>query len=444
MLVKCYNLLSQNPAVLRIWRQKYTYILVDEFQDINQAQYQCVSLLAGEAQNLFIVGDDDQSIYRFRGARPEFLLHFPQDFPNTATVVLDTNYRSTDQIIKCCNAVISRNQMRYSKVMIGTGRSGPTPVLFQTEDANAEAAEVMKRVNKLRRRGAKLSDIAVIYRTNIQSRALADACMTMNIPYQVKDEAPSIYEHWIARDFYAYLKLSQDRGAEECLARIINKPKRYISNAAIAAAKKADGSIIDNLYMQKQLKVWQLARIEELMYNLNSISAQPPREAVKYIRQNVGYNEYLNEYAQYRKVSPKGMMEIADEVQEAAGPFQTAGEFITHMDTAVAEAKNQKIQRRRGGHTQNTTIADSLLLSTMHSVKGLEFETVFLVGAVEGSIPHEKSKTEAEIEEERRLFYVGLTRAKTNLFLSVMKKRHEEAVQVTRFLEPLLPKKKRA
>jgi len=433
MLVKCYEILSGDPGVLRLWRKKYPYILVDEFQDICYAQYQCVRLLAGPGGNLFIVGDDDQSIYRFRGARPEFLLRFPDDFPGTARAVLDMNYRSTEPVISLCNAVISRNKTRYSKVMTGTNAKGPEPAVIISEDANAEALEIGRRVKKMLGKGRTPEGIAVIYRVNIQARALTDAFMNLNIPYQVKDGAPGIYEHWIAKDIYSYLRLSYDRAADACCLRIINKPKRYISNATLAAAQKSGKGLINGLYGLKQLQIWQLTRVEELIRGLNGIAKRRPFDAVKYIRGAIGYAGYLDEYAQYRRISPSGLYEVLDELQDAAKAFETNGEFAAHMEEAAAAGKNQKMGTNKDGRE-----ASGVMLSTMHSAKGLEFDSVFIAGAVEGYIPHEKSKTEPELEEERRLLYVGLTRARRELYISVIKKRHETAVKPTRFLDGLL------
>ena len=432
MLVKCHEILSSDQHVLHIWQNKFPYILVDEFQDICYAQYRCICMIAGTNANLFIVGDDDQSIYRFRGARPEFLLRFPKDFPNAAKTVLDTNYRSTEQVIRLCNSVISRNTTRYSKVIMGTNRKGPEPAMLKTLDTNAEAREIGRRVKRRLSQGIPPDEIAVIYRVNMQSRALTDAFMNFNIPYKVKDEAPSIYEHWISKDIYAYLRLSYDRDVDNCCLRIINKPKRYISNVALEMAKRAGKGILSNLNDQKQLKIWQLTRIEELTRNLNDITKRKPVEAIKYIRHIVGYNNYLDEYRQYRKIGLSGLIEVLDELQEAAGQFQKNEEFTAHMENVVAASRN------RDKESSNET--PGVLLSTMHSAKGLEFDTVFIAGAVEGNNPHERSKTNPELEEERRLFYVGLTRAKKHLYISIIKKRHEAIVKPTRFLEGLLKK----
>ena len=432
MLVKCHEILVNSPQILRIWQDRYPYILVDEFQDICQAQYKCVCLLARASGNLFIVGDDDQSIYRFRGARPEFLLRFPTDFPNTAQSVLDINYRSTEPVIKLCNSVISRNSTRYSKVMTGTNKKGPNPAIIKAEDANEEALAIGRLIKAQITKGRPPEGMAVIYRVNIQSRALTDAFMNLNIPYQVKDEAPSIYEHWISKDIYAYLRLSYERGADECCRRIINKPKRYINNVLTASSLNAGDGLLSGLYGNKRLKLWQLTRIEELIRGLNNIVKRSPSEAIKYIRNIIGYNDYLEEYGQYRRLNPSGLYEVLDELQEAAKPFKKNPEFTAHIENAAAAAKQQKKAGIKDGHT-----IQGVLLSTMHSAKGLEFDSVFIAGAVEGYIPHEKSKTAPELEEERRLLYVGLTRAKRNLYISIIKKRHEADVKPTRFLDGL-------
>jgi len=433
MLVKCYEILSGDPRVLCAWREKFPYILVDEFQDICYAQYKCVCLLAGANGNLFIVGDDDQSIYRFRGARPEFLLRFPVDFPGAAKAVLDINYRSAEPVIRLCNRVISRNKIRYSKVMTGTNAKGPEPFAIISEDANAEALEIGRRVKRMLDNGKPPGSVAVIYRVNIQSRALTDAFMNLNIPYRVKDESPGIYEHWISKDIYAYLRLSYDRSADACCLRIVNKPKRYIGGAVTAAAKKSERGLLYGLYSQKQLQVWQMTRIEELIRGLNNIAKRQPSDAIKYIRDAIGYKDYLEEYGQYRRLNPSGLFEVLDELREAAKPFGKNAEFAAHIENAAAEAKNHKNDGNKTGRD-----TPGVILSTMHSVKGLEFESVFIAGAVEGYIPHEKSKTEPEIEEERRLLYVGLTRAKRDLCISAIKKRHETNVKPTRFLDGII------
>ena len=429
MCVKCFELFKNEPKTLEYWRERFRYILVDEFQDINKVQYLTVLRLAGANGNIFVVGDDDQSIYRFRGARPEFLQRFPKDYKDTGKVVLDTNYRSTEQIINLCNTVIMKNRSRFEKVIRGTGKAGQEPRLIKCKDVNSEAALIASYIKKRLRSGGDPSEFAVIYRTNTQSRAVIDAFMNANIPFQVKDESPGIYEHWITRDIYAYMLAAETRQTE-AIARIINKPNRYVGGAAAAAAKKAGGDFIKNLYRQKLMQPWQYARIEELQFYLKAIGARGATDSLKYIRQAVGYDDYIRDYAAYRKMNPSGLFEVLDELQEASMEFKLNSDFMAHVDEVVARAKEKRPKDANPGENPA-----AVLFTTMHSAKGLEFETVFVISAVEGSIPHERSRTVPEIEEERRLFYVGLTRAKTRLFVSAPENRREQAVELTRFLD---------
>ena len=425
MLVQCYRLLTEDEEALSRWREKYPFIMIDEFQDINRVQYESIKLLSKPRNNVFVVGDDDQSIYKFRGARPEFFLQFPNDYPDTETVTLDINYRSTDPIISLCNKVIAENKQRYGKQIAGTGREGPSPQLIVSEDIGNEAMNIAKRI-RAEKKSIDYSDTAVIYRVNIQARAFVDAFMDLNIPFKIKDRVPTIYEHWIAKDLLAYLRLSLDPGIPADLERIINKPARYIQKAVIVAARRRPGSLMDNLYSSLSMSKRQKAALENLEFCLNAIGKRTTYEAIRYIRKGVDYDQYVGKYAAYRKMKPVGFYEILDELQESAKVYQSIPDYLEHVEQVIKEAQEQ---------IQNPlNEKNGVLLSTMHSAKGLEFGTVFIAGVVEGLLPYEKSRTEAEIEEERRLLYVGMTRAKTRLYLSVLKTRYEAEVKPSRFL----------
>jgi len=431
MVCKCYEHLVYDKNVLDKWKGRYKYILIDEFQDINKAQYECIRILTDRNSNIFVVGDDDQSIYKFRGARPEFLLNFSKDFDNVKKVVLDINYRSTNQIINLGNAIIMNNKNRYKKVIRGTEKSGKKPVLLKSDDIGAEASEIAKKIVKYKDK-ISLNRIAVIYRTNIQSRAVIDAFMDFNISYQVKDAVPSIYEHRVSKDIFAYLNLILNNDDDEALERIINKPKRYISKHIISEAKKdKNKSLLNALYNVKDIKKWQSEKLDELVYNLSYLKKNKSTyEIFKYIRKNIGYDEYIKEYASFRKVNPKSLFEVLDEIQEASKSYEKVEDYIAHIENVISEMKNKKNERKAD--------ADGVVLLTMHSAKGLEFDIVFITSAVEGVIPYEKSKSYDEIEEERRLFYVAVTRAKKILFISIVKSRYEHEVKPTRFLKKII------
>jgi len=428
MLCKTYELLKSNDAELNYWREKYPFIMIDEFQDINRVQFETVKLLAAPENNLFVVGDDDQSIYRFRGSRPEFLLNFPKDFPETSKITLDINYRSTDEIIKYSNNLISANKSRYNKNIRGTEKSGTPPVFTTYDDQNREAAEIARQIRDLWKSGANLDEIAVAFRLNIQARAFTDAFLNLHIPFKSRDEAPTIYEHWLAEDFFAYmrvarrLELRQKTGFDADAARIINKPFRFVSKVFLQAARRDDKNIFSAYKSDPALHFATKTTIEELHGDLIRLAKHSPDEQVRYIRANIGYNGYIIDTCEYRKLNPAGLFEIADELQEAAKEFATAGEFIAHAKTVAESAK-----------TRDKT-GPCCTLTTLHSAKGLEFERVFIAGAVEDVLPYIRSKTDSEIEEERRLFYVGATRAKKELYLSAIKTRYDKPVKPSRFL----------
>lgn len=429
MLYNCYHLLRNNKDILSIWRNRYKYILIDEFQDINKVQYETIKLLSAPNNNLFIVGDDDQSIYKFRGARPEFLLHFPKDYKNVGKVILNINYRSTKKIINLSNSVINKNSHRYEKEIKTINEKGEEPVFIELEDGEEEALHIAEWIINWNKKGMAFNNIAVIFRTNLQARALVDIMLDLNIPFYLRDEIPNVYEHWVAKDILAYMKLSKNIQDNESLERIINKPKRYISKGVIFEANKKNGILFDNLYKTPNIQTWQATRLEELKFHLNRIKNKRPAEAIAYIRKNIGYNEYIVEYAQYRNISFKGLKELLDEIQEAAKHYESYEQWMKHIQNVGEEIKEGK--RRIIGEM------DAVTLSTMHGAKGLEFEAVCIAGAVEGVIPHNRSSSPAELEEERRLFYVGITRAKKYLAISIIKKRYEEKVEPSRFIEDM-------
>jgi len=431
MLCFSYEMLHSTPAQLQFWQNRYTHIMIDEFQDINSVQYEMVRLLASPKNNLFIVGDDDQSIYRFRGARPEFLLNFPNDYPGTSQVTLDINYRSTDAIIDCTGNLIKVNKLRYDKKIRGTNVKGPKPVILVAEDQNREAIQIAEKIRALMKKGANLDEIAVAFRLNIQARALMDAFLNMNIPFKSRDEIPTIYDHWIAEDLFAYLRvarrlgLRQKTGYDPDATRIINKPFRFISKAFLQGLKKNDQDLFRYYSYSDVLHMATKTNIEELHHELLKVSKLKTAAAIRYIRQNINYNGHILDTCEYRKLRPTGLYEIADELQEAAKQFPNPLEFITHAKEAAELAK------------QKEQTGPCCTLTTMHSAKGLEFERVFIAGVIEELVPSARSKTHAEIEEERRLLYVGLTRAKRELYISTIKSRYDKPAKPSRFLDEI-------
>ncbi len=429
MLIQCYYLLKDYEDIRKFWINKYKYILIDEFQDINRVQYECIKILC-ENKNIFVVGDDDQSIYGFRGSRPEFLLNFPKDFENTKKVILNVNYRSTNQIINLCNKVILENNNRYAKNIIGTNKENKQPILIRAYDAYEEAKKIVGKIQGLKKI-YPLEEIAIIYRTNLQARAVVEILKDYNIEYQLKDNITSIYEHFIAKDIICYLSLAINKFDNESFLKIANKPKRFLNKNMLQDAFekcKNETSILEYLYCKVDLKSWQMESINELLFHLEQIKSKNVYDAIKYIIKTVGYESYLEEYVDFKNIGIKGLLEILNEVLDSAKGYEKIEEYLNHIENMKQDIfKKYKNNNQRG-----------IVLTTMHSVKGLEFDVVFVIGCIDGIIPHEKSKSYIEIEEERRLFYVAITRAKVLLYISILNTKYEEKAFPSRFLKNLI------
>lgn len=426
MMTYTYELLTARRDILEAWQRKFRYILVDEFQDINLLQYAILRLLALPENNLFIVGDDDQSIYRFRGAKPEIMLNFPKDYPDAAQIVLDRNFRSVAPVIRAAQAVITENIHRFSKQAEHVRPGGEAIDIREFDGQDHESLYLVKAVQESLQNGTAPNEIAVLFRTNLGARPYAERLMEFNIPFEMHDALPNIYEHWIAKDLFAYLHLAREGLDRKEFLQVMNRPKRYIGRDAIDAPVVS----LDTLRLYYEDRDWMLDRIDRLEQDLKLLRGMAPFAAVNYIRYGMNYDEYLTEYARSRRIRAEELMEILDEIQQGAKPFRTVEEWYAHL-----EEYKEYLAQQRGKKEQDP---DAIELATLHSSKGLEFEEVFLVDVNEGTIPHRKASIEADIEEERRLFYVGMTRAKDRLHLFYTKERYGKAVEPSQFLEPLL------
>ena len=424
MLVMCHELFTERKDILAAWQKKFKYILVDEFQDINLLQYQVVRMLALPENNLFIVGDDDQSIYRFRGAKPEIMLGFEKDFPGTKRVLLGTNYRSTKEIVETSLRLIEHNKVRFEKKLEpfrGSGR----PVDFRVFDnPGHEMDTVAQSIRAYHDAGYQWSEIAVLFRTGANSGLMAERLMGYNIPFKLRDVIPNLYSHWIAKDLFAYMEIAAGSRNRSDFYRIMNRPNRYFSRDAF------DTPIVsfDRLKSFYQDRDWMEERICDLEADLRAMAPLKPVAAVNYIRKAIGYDDYLRSYAEFRRMKPEELFETADKLAESAAEFATFVEWKEHAARYEEELKKQNQEERE-------ETKDRVTLSTMHSAKGLEYPVVFVVDANEGIVPHHKAGLPADIEEERRLFYVALTRAKDRLHVAAVKERYHRKTDVSRFVE---------
>ena len=422
ILLYTYELLTNRNDILRGWQKRFSYILVDEFQDINQLQYDVVKLLAKPEDNLFIVGDDDQSIYAFRGAKPEIMLHFPEDYPDAKTELLACNYRSASTIVELSQKVISENSRRYKKELF-VDRMGGNPVTIQAfEDGKQEELYVKNQVQKLLKEGIPYEEMAVLYRTNSGARFLVETLMRYQIPFCMRDTLPNLYEHWIAQDVISYIRIAMGERSRREFLRIMNRPNRYFSRDALDDAQVS----FEGLRWFYEEKDWMCDRIDKLEEDLNTLKQMTPYGAINYIRYGIGYEEYLKEYAQYRKIKAEELFEVMEELASSAKNFKSFSEWFVHIEEYTQQLKEQakkQVSEKKG-----------ITISTLHSIKGLEFDAVFLMDVNEGSLPYHKAVTESSIEEERRLFYVGITRARKFLWILYAKNRHDKELEVSRFL----------
>lgn len=422
MMVLCLELFTERKDILSAWQRRYRYILIDEFQDINRLQYEIVRMLAKPEDNLFIVGDDDQSIYRFRGAKPEIMLGFERDYPGAGRILLDVNYRSTEEIVAPALRLIGENQKRFSKAIHTTGRHGKNVITKLWQDPGEENLAIAREIQLYLQSGVRPGDIAVLYRTNAGPRFLIEKLMEYNLPFRTRDTVPNLYEHWISRNILTYIRIAMGSRAREDILQVINRPKRYISRDAMPN-ETVSFEKMKAFYVEKD---WIAERIESLEGDLRAIARMSPLAAVNYIRQGMGYDEYLIEYAAFRRMRPEELLETADELKESAAGFKTFDEWFAHIEAYKEELLRQAAQRR--------TETDAITLATMHSAKGLEFPIVYILDANEGITPHSRAMLDEDMEEERRLFYVAMTRAKTRLHVYAVRERYHKKAEVSRFV----------
>jgi DNA helicase-2/ATP-dependent DNA helicase PcrA len=427
MLVLCYDLLKQRPDILSMWQKKYQYILIDEFQDINRIQFEIIRMLANVEKNLFVVGDDDQSIYRFRGAKPEIMLSFEALYPKLKKVILGINYRSKKSIVDGALRVVANNKKRFDKEIVAFKETGKAIDVQNFKDLPDENQAVIDGITEYRKLGVQYSQIAVLYRTNTQPGALCNKLMEYNIPFKMRDAIPNIYEHWIAKDLITYIKLAMGSMERGLFLQIINRPKRYISRECFTEPLVS----FETLRQYYEDKAYVVERIEKLEYDLTLLKRTNPFAAINYIRRAIGYDDYLKEYADYRRIKVDELYDILGELQETAREFKTYEEWFRHME----DFKQGLLEQ---ANRQNQKDVDGVMMTTFHAAKGLEFEVVYIIDANEGITPHKKAVVVEDVEEERRMFYVAMTRAKEHLHVFSVKQRYNKDLFCSRFVGELL------
>ena len=430
MLVQCYALFRKKPEILQGWQKRFQYILIDEFQDINRVQYEVIRMLAAPRYNLFVVGDDDQSIYGFRGAKPELMLYMKQEFPALRTISLTVNYRSTEFITGAAARVILHNDTRfYKRVQSFRGR-GQNVHVQEVLDEQEEAQYVTEEIQKKLDQGIEPGEIAVLFRTAVQARMISEILSEHRIPFEMRDYVTNFYRHFIVKDMMAYLQLAAGKRDRSLFLTICNRPLRYLARNSMEN-RQVNFEDLRKFYCDKD---WMLDIIDQFDVDIRMMKNMAPYAAIQYIRKKIGYDDFLKEYAEKHQIPWKQLMDVMAELEERSKNFKSYDEWEIHIAKYTQELEEQQAKARKiKGEREN-----KVQLMTIHSAKGLEFEDVFVIHANEGGIPHQKAEKKEEIEEERRLFYVALTRAKNNLCISYITQKNGNSIKPSRFVEELL------
>ncbi|MBM7662102.1 DNA helicase-2/ATP-dependent DNA helicase PcrA [Bacillus mesophilus] len=457
ILVKSYHLLQETPALVNALQERFQYIMVDEFQDTNLIQYELIKLITNSSKNLFVVGDDDQTIYSFNGARNEFILQFDQEFSNAKTITLDINYRSSDSIVGLGNEVIKHNQHRKIKTLKATKPSRFQPMYSRPNTTDDEAKWIVEDVKQKIESGShQYNNFAILHRTASNNRAIFEQLMIEKIPFILYSGTDKLfYDHWTVKPLIDYLKLSLDPRHFDAMDGIVStlyiqreKAMDFIWNKEQNGAKKYP---LIHLVDYPGLRSFQIEKVKERVRLLKECKDLEPVAAIKKLRQSF-YDKYLEtEGKQQATVQKEDIKEMLDELEASAKRFITISDFIHFIEEIVEQHQNMK----KGSFTNQQTVS----LMTIHKAKGLEFRSVYLIGASEGIIPHitaleagklqeagpkeaARIKIERAIEEERRLAYVGVTRAKEELTILSPAYYRGKKVEVSRFFLEAFQKEK--
>lgn len=428
ILRECYLLLCENHTILEQWRELYKYILIDEFQDINRIQMNIIELLASPLNNIFVVGDDDQSIYGFRGARPEIMIEFKDYYPEAELIVLNVNYRSTQSIINVAGRVIENNKTRLDKCAHANNDKDFQPDIRKFRNQVEELKFVVSKIKEYENQGISLSEMVILVRNNSQIQEISSFLKNRKIEAESGKHRSNIYNGMVAKDILSYV-----RGAlkfdgtyfNEDLIYVLNKPQRYISRQVVLSV---------NMNISAVRRIYSKNNIDSFLFHIEMIRKLPPQAALSYIRKGAGYEEYLRLYAIENNIPMSGLLKQLEQLVQECSKFNTLEQWINSIDSAQnSEGQNFGKKSSGEGGTNNR-----INIMTMHGSKGLEFKAVFIVDANQGIIPTSKALRERDFEEERRLFYVAITRAIDYLNIYAVEERLGCSIEVSMFVEEML------
>jgi DNA helicase II / ATP-dependent DNA helicase PcrA len=436
MLLGCYEMLIENPNLLERYQKRFRYFLIDEFQDINKVQYEIMKMLSNHTKNLCVVGDDDQSIYAFRGSNPSFILEFDKEYINAQIITLTENYRSSHGIVMSANKVITLNKHRRPKKMNAQFETNELPLFFFPYDEEEEATMIIEDIKERIRQGAEPRDFAILYRTHTGSRAIFERLTQSGLPFIVEQDNESFYHRRIVRSLLAYLRLSLNPNNEEAMNDLLIALflKQSVLQDLKAISILEDCSLVKALTKLTNIQPFQQKKLKKIVPLFTSLATMKPIVALETIEKEMGFDEFVKKRGNEGNVMEKGSDDLRD-LKVVAKKFKTISAFLTHVDHMI-EAVMEARQRSK----QQTNV---IQLTTIHRSKGLEYNHVYILGAVDGNLPHDHALDACRngdvlpLEEERRLMYVAMTRAKKSLFISVPEMRRMKKAHPSRFIKYL-------
>ena len=442
MVFDCRELLLRDRAFAAKWQGRFRHILIDEFQDINRVQYETVMLMSGKRANngkrsvIFAVGDDDQSIYGFRGSDPSMMNRLIKE-ENAGLLHLDTNYRSKSLIVSNSLSVISENKNRIHKKLISSKTEPGNVVIKGCDDTESQYAVIADCYRK--KRSGEGQDIAkqqdstaVLFRTNLEMQAFASYLTSVNIPYMIREKTESIFEHFILRDILAYMKTASGINGEDELRQIINRPQRYISTECMIGCGGSISDIIRKIRSNAGIsdRIGKIHKLHELEKDLMFAGTLSPAYSLRFILKKLGYEKYVFSLCRDDEGKREEYARILDKAEEIASASDTLEDFLELKDRYENDLKKAK----------KLTDKNAVRLMTVHASKGLEFDTVFIPCCNEGVFPHGRMPDDETVEEERRIFYVAMTRAVSELYILYTDGKENSKYMPSRFLAPVINK----
>lgn len=406
MLTLSKKVFAEKPEELAYWKKQYQYIMIDEFQDTNGIQADILYLLTGNNGNLFAVGDDDQSIYGFRAADSKIMLNFTNRYTNAQKVYMDINYRSCKKILEYASKLIKCNQIRFEKELKGYKEENGRVECIGCESNEYEISAVVKQLNTYFKSGVSLNEMAVLYRTNMENQLLIGRLMKLGVPFYTTETPRDYHEDFIFRDIMAYWRLSEGMEKKGDFQRILNRPKRYLNSEPFKTVMFSDKVAIDKACKKfGEREVQAKGQIITMERDIKQLKGKTPQQFMYYLEWDMNYIACIEDYCKFMQRDVEEAKQLFKLLKEEAKEFQTMKDWKAYSEFYAEELQKKKRDKRKLG----------ICLSTFHSAKGLEWDKVLILNANEGSCPHKKAETMEDIEEERRLFYVGITRAREDV-----------------------------